>query len=510
VTTTAFFLAIILGLNVAYELKRDIQNTAMFSYPPSPATLQWLSGGQFASRLSRSLRLWWLLDRLYGAESHWARELTQPFRYGALRDRLFAPSHPKAETLSVAALVADCRGTDCVCQRSLRHFLTHYSPSQSIPEWIHETAQRTGLKPTAIETYLDQAPFAVTHRSLRQDLALLVAQGWLEQISHRGYGCVPASQWLQSPMEKTPTSDWAGLSLVQTWQLLHILESVAFVQPNLEIVINALWEQVARSHPSTAKQSQPLSRRIFLHIDYVVSPDNQEHVDDFQQQVESLWQTPNGGVIQFDTWVAKEQRLAHVTVYPVCLHYARRAKYLSAYGIDPFGQVGWHNYRLDRIRSDTLQILPWGDPNVPAILKQQQQTGTLPTPEWIEQQLEDAWGLNFYLPKGLLILRFPALFAQDYVDNTVRHSTFRKRSYANLLQLVQRQITDRQEQQAVLETLQQRSPHDAYYQAWVRVGDINVIMRLRDWRPQGEVIAPWQLRQQMQREVEEERSHYVT
>lgn len=469
----------------------------MFTYPPSPGVLQWLSGGQFASRLLRSLRLWWLLNRLYGAECHWAAELPQPFRYGDLRDRLFAPSHSSTEADSVAAVVAACRGTDCVCQRSLRSFLIHTSLSQSLPEWIHETAQRTGLTPATIEACLDQAPFAVTHRSLRQDLALLVNQGWLTQVPHRGYGCLPASQWPQPPADAVPTLDWMDLSPAQTWQLLHILESVAFVQPNLDVVINTLWERVGQLHSSTAKQNPSLSRRIFLHLDYILSPQAQETVDDLQQQIESLWQTPDGGVIQFETWVAKEQRLARVTVYPVCLHYARRAKYLSAYGLDPFGQVAWHNYRLDRIRSNRLRVLPWGDPEVPAILKQQRKTGTLPTPEWIEQQLEEAWGFNFYLPKALLILRFPSVFAKDYVEDTVRHATFRKIPYADLLSLVAQQIIDGQERRAVLEILRRRSPDDAYYQAWVRVGDVNVIMRLRDWRPQGEVIAPLSLRQQM-------------
>ncbi len=484
----------------------------MFTHPPSPGILQWLSGGQFASRLVRSLRLWWLLNRLYGAECHWATELEQPFRYGALRDRLFAPSHPQSEALSVATIVAACRGTECVCQRSLRSLLTDgltdASCPQSIPEWITETAQRTGLAPTAIEACLNQAPFAVTHRSLRQDLALLIHQGWLGQVPRRGYICLPASQWPTPPAEATPTLDGLGVSPAQTGQLLHLLESIAFVQPNLDVVINTLWEQLGPWPTSPTQRSQSPSRRIFLHLDYILSPEAQEQVDDLQQQIESLWQTPDGGVIQFETWVAKEQRLARVTVYPVCLHYARRAKYLSAYGTDPFGQVAWHNYRLDRIRSKRLRVLPWGDPEVPASLKQQRKTGTLPNPEWIEQQLEEAWGFNFYLPKALLILRFPVLFAKDYVDDTVRHSTFRKISHDQLFPLIEQQIAHRQERQAVLRVLQQRSPHDIYYAGWVRLGDINVIMRLRDWRPQGEVIAPWPLRQQMKEEAQQEATHY--
>lgn len=480
----------------------------MFTYPPSPAILQWLSEGQFASRLHRSLRLWFMLDHLYGTEVHWAKALSQPFRYGELRDRLFVPSHCPSETLSAMALVESCRGTNCLCQRSLGSLLLNSTLPQSITEWVAETSQRTGLTSPIIEAQLDQAPFATVHRSLRDDLALLATQGWLTRVSRKGYHCLPLEQLPQPPLETVPTVNVTQLSPAQTWELLHVLEAITFVQPNIDVVIDTLWQQVTQPSNFSSHRVQEPVRRIFLHFDYILSPEGQEKVDELQQQIESLWRAPDGGVIQFDTWVAKEQRTASVTVYPVCLHYARRAKYLSAYGIDPFGQIAWHNYRLDRIRSAQLRILPWSDPAVPPILKRQRQTGTLPIPAWIEQQLEEAWGFNFYLPKALLILRFPVSFAKDYVDDTVRHPTFGKVSYQNLFALVRQHIPEQQERQMIQDLLRQRSSDDTYYLGWVRVGDINVIMRLRDWRPKGEVIAPLVLRQQMQAEVEAERQHY--
>lgn len=42
----------------------------------------------------------------------------------------------------------------------------------------------------------------------------------------------------------------------------------------------------------------------------------------------------------------------------------------------------------------------------------------------------------------------------------------------------------------------------------IRTGDINVLMRLRDWRPNGEVIAPLSVRQQLQEEAKQELSNY--
>lgn len=99
-------------------------------------------------------------------------------------------------------------------------------------------------------------------------------------------------------------------------------------------------------------------------------------------------------------------------------------------------------------------------------------------------------------------MRFPVDFASNYVDDTVRHSTFQKIPYSELFKSVDTQVKNREERQLIKNILRQRSPDDTYYQAWVRVGDINIVMRLRDWRPKGEIIAPVVLRQQMLEEVE--------
>jgi CRISPR-associated protein (TIGR03985 family) len=105
-------------------------------------------------------------------------------------------------------------------------------------------------------------------------------------------------------------------------------------------------------------------------------------------------------------------------------------------------------------------------------------------------------------------LRFPATFARWYVDNTVRHPTFRSIAYSRLPDLVRQEIPDPLEQQEVLKLIDRRSANDAYSAVWIRAGDINVTMRLRDWRPNGEVIAPLSLRQDIAKEVTQELAHY--
>ena len=68
---------------------------------------------------------------------------------------------------------------------------------------------------------------------------------------------------------------------------------------------------------------------------------------------------------------------------------------------------------------------------------------------------------------------------------------------------------DRQSEQ-LFKIVSQCPIEDAYYIAWIRAGDINVLMRLREWRPNGEVIAPLSIRYQMKAEVEQEFQNYQT
>jgi CRISPR-associated protein (TIGR03985 family) len=366
--------------------------------------------------------------------------------------------------------------------------------------WKAEVVTLSGLNPTDLDAILREAPFATVHRSLRDDLKQLVTLGWLQT---EGRGCfltVPPRQWPSLPGADPPGT---VLSISETWELLRVLESVAFVQPQLDVIINTLWEQVSQPRAGNA---EPV-KRIFLQLDYILPPEVQERVDGHQEHIEQLWQS-GGGVIQFDYWQARRERQVPVIVYPVCLHYVRRAKYLSAYGLDPQGQIQWHNYRLDRIRSQQLRVLPWGDPTIPAALKQRWRTGHLPTPDEVEAQLDAAWGFDFYRPRAWLLLRFPPDFARDYVENTVRHCTFEPIPYQTIPQRMAEVGSNPEEQRQLLQLLQHRSPEDAYYCADIRLGDINVIQRLRDWRPKGEVMAPLSMRQQMRQEVQAEWQHY--
>jgi CRISPR-associated protein (TIGR03985 family) len=95
------------------------------------------------------------------------------------------------------------------------------------------------------------------------------------------------------------------------------------------------------------------------------------------------------------------------------------------------------------------------------------------------------------------------------VDNTVRHPTFKSVPYPKITSLLQKTVSSDRERDAILAIVEQRNPSDRYYQAWIRPNDINIIQRLRDWRPNGEVLAPISLRQRMVDEATQELMHYL-
>jgi len=56
--------------------------------------------GQFASRWLRSLRLWWLLNQIYGVECHWATALPLTQRLRLFTPGTIAPAAPGNSTQS--------------------------------------------------------------------------------------------------------------------------------------------------------------------------------------------------------------------------------------------------------------------------------------------------------------------------------------------------------------------------------------------------------------------------
>jgi len=493
--------------------------TAIFQGAPTPQILHWLVQGNLASSMSRAMRYWVILGMIYRD-----RQLPDLFRYPDLRDRLYSPQHPTSEKLKAETFINGCSDRHCICANSLNHWL------QATEGTRGQLQALTGFDQQQCETELAQLPFATVHRSLRGDLEKLAQLGWLKALPRGEFQVLPISHLPQLPAatywgfsQTRETSQLTilntlfkqNLSRQQSLDLLVALETISIVQPNLELLLDSLSELLIAEQESdrllSVHQKLP---HTFVNFDYILPPEVQDRVDDYHKQLEDLWHTSDSGVIQFEyemiTPKSKKlhkspvknasefskfsSRISQVTVYPVCIHYLRRAKYLSAYGIDPEGNIAWHNYRLDRITSEHLKVLAWGDREVPKQLKQLRNSGKLPTSQEVEIELRKAWGFKFYEEPQLLLIRFSEDFARWYVDNTVRHPTFKAIAYTKIKVLLQKAIPNAHDRNTILAILEQRNPSDRYCQAWIRPNDVNIIQRLRDWLPNGEVLAPVSLR----------------
>jgi CRISPR-associated protein (TIGR03985 family) len=246
--------------------------------------------------------------------------------------------------------------------------------------------------------------------------------------------------------------------------------------------------------------SQPLGgfRRFFVEVDYII-PDNREDVDDCLNFLKEVWAKVPVPPVKFTYKSAKLGRSIERIVYPVCIFYARRAIYLSAFGQTPSDQGEWYNYRLDGIQH--IQQLKWTDGNIPEVLLNEY-PHKLKTPEYIREQISDVWGYDFYEKRRLLVLRFERDFHDLYVQGTFRHENFQKISYKTVKEIINKQPN--LEKEALIQVIEKRSPNDSYYKVFYRDKDVNIIHRLRSWRPNGEVLLPWDLRRKFAQEALQE------
>jgi hypothetical protein len=367
-----------------------------FELPLTVEVLRWLAGGQLAERLERAVRLWVLLHCLYG-ENRWP-DLPETFGYTHIRDRLLSPRHPKQDLAQ--GIPSPCPDVDCICWKPLRF-------------WLKDPNLLAALKAEVpdLEALLSAQPFHKTHRTLRKELDYLAARGWLQQIQANSrrrdnFRCRAPGDRPQLPVSSSALT----LSGHQLEQIYHILSDVAFVHPDVQVLLDEIW---ANQRTPSRWRDQHSQRRLFVWFEYILSDEQQERVDEYQSQLEALWANPEAGVIGFD-YATRQHGIRRILTYPVCLFYARRAKYLAAFGQlpTPEGSLGWHNFRLDRIQSERLAVIPWDAPSIPPELATRKRQRKLPSPEEVQAAWEEAWGSDFYLPKALLILRFSPEFAR--------------------------------------------------------------------------------------------------
>ncbi|MGF1497769.1 MAG: TIGR03985 family CRISPR-associated protein [Elainellaceae cyanobacterium] len=464
--------------------------------PPSIPLLQWLARGTLKQNLLQAIRLWVWLHLLYG-DRHTRLLLAEPFSYADWRDVFFTLDHPTGEAKP------DDHNPNCPCAKVTAAWLFGDRLTSTQADWtmrqqdpiqrrqtrkqadqFRQSLQEHGVLPDHLERLLHQTRlFGMTRRTLAGDLQILAEMHWLQRV---GQGYQTVAEWPEWPRSSDSAPD-AQLSA----------RNLAFLtQPDLAAIADSFSQDI---------QGQ---RRFFVHVDYVVAQQWIDRVDDWQDWLRAIWQQEPVPPVQLKFRPAGATSDVSLVVYPVCIYYYRRGPYLCGYGQRPHlpkNEVGWLNYRLDRIQD--LHKLNWRDAAIPRELKRQYQSHQIPKPEDIQGWMADAWGFDYYQPAQLLLLRFDQEWNRRYIRNSLRHETFQPIAYPDLKKLIEQEL-DGTERDRLLTIWRSRPATDAYYQAMYRRGDPNVYQRLRAWRPHVEVLLPWELRQRMKTEIEQERVFY--
>ncbi len=441
----------------------------IFSDPPRVELLQWLARGSLKQNLLRSIRLWACLQFLYGEQ-----KIKEPFSFSNWRDAFFSATHPKGDS------IPQLHDSGCACAKTTADWIFSGKSGVNEREWRQAIEQHDDIADAALNDLLQRQLFALTRRSLYKDLEILAELGWLER---QGKSYCRVKNWPTRPLaSSSQPSD--GKPNTYDSELPNI---------DLATIVQNLREPIAGV------------KRFFLEVDYIIHQANQDRVDDWHEQLKRLWQQNPVPPIRITYNSARQGAAVKCIVYPVCLYYMQRAIYLCACGQTPNRQGEWYNYRLDRIQQ--MHSLEWKDEDIPQLLLKYYPQN-LPHPDSIRERMEEVWGFDFYQEPQLMLLRFDRKFHDLYIEGTFRHDTFKICSFDRAKQLIRQNVPQPEQQQVLLTVLNSRSRLDAYYQVLYRDGDTNVRMRLRSWRPHGEVLLPWELRQGMTHEVEKEVQFY--
>jgi CRISPR-associated protein (TIGR03985 family) len=125
---------------------------------------------------------------------------------------------------------------------------------------------------------------------------------------------------------------------------------------------------------------------------------------------------------------------------------------------------------------------------------------TPPCPNTVRQSLSEVWGFDIYQPSATLLIRFDPYFHSHYVQNTERETLLKAVNIGVANRLIKSATLELSQKDSLLSVVE-RKPKDIYCRVSYRLNDRNVLMRLRAWGANVEVLLPWSLRAQMAKEI---------
>lgn len=467
----------------------------LFRNPPQPKLLQQLAKGLLEQNhhLIRAVRLWTLLRWLYS--DHGYATIPNRFTYPDWRQAFFSKTHQDEKREDIL----NHHDPKCACTKTTTQWLSELDIP--IDDWRQSLQKQISISDSDLEDLLQERIFAQVRKSLQSDLDLLVSWGWLQRVSNETGRSKHYRRVKVLPIPNKPENlDTEGsLTTKEQVYVAETLEMIGFLDPNLPLLAEQIFEQPHEDN-----------HRVFLYVDYLVpeSTQKQDDVDQLQGELQEIWDSGQIQPLLLTYHSAHLGLVKECVIYPVCIYYMERAKYLCAYGSNPEGAINWHNYRLDRICSKRLAPLDWEDPRIPQLLREKYEDGQLPTPKTVQTKLKEAWGFDFYKPSALMLLRFNQDFHEHYIRGTFLHHTFGSVDYKQTASLVRQHTSNPEHRDDLLEILQHRSPNDAYYTAKYRVTDFHVLRRLRALGPEVEVLLPWELREKIVLDIQKIWYHY--
>jgi CRISPR-associated protein (TIGR03985 family) len=440
-----------------------------FSTPPTVELLKRLVRNSLKQSLPKAVRLWVILQSLYGDDA----DRTAPsFTYPDWERSFFSADHDFGRDA-----VPGHHAPDCGCAKSLDYWLFETGGIERA-SWSDAFCQAFNVDLAELETLLHRGDrlFAVTGRSLENDFETLVNAGCLA-FQSKTDGKLYKNRYQK--VEVLPKI------LSETTTENAFVTAAEYIQTDLSEFVDAL--------------AQPIQgvQRFFLHTEYVVPRCLIDQVSDYQVQLKDCWNQPEVPPIHLTYCSAREfQEELKWLVYPVCVFYYQRAPYLFAYGHQLADrQLQWYDFRLDHITA--LQVLDWHHADLqPELVARRAEP---PMPDDIHLEMSDSWGFEFYRPSELLVLRFDPYFYANYIGPTERAALFTPMSRLEVLQQIGR-MADSGHSKALEQVIEHRGEGDVYCRIQFRSGDRNILMRLRAWSPNVEVILPYALRDQMAQE----------
>lgn len=493
----------------------------VFNYTPTVEVLKLLTPGSLKQNLAKAVRLWVILRSIYGDDIDEVKlELGEEFTFLQWRN-LFFEDAPKYHLRDKAPIL---HAQECRCATKLTDWLFKLYLNVEKKQWCFSFQNYYSIEYDELESLLlrgiinnssinseyndeflplqstqssqkfskflsNGRLFAVTSRNLKSyDFKSLISLGWLKKVSNQEEG--HPDKYLK--VNKFPDFFLARLQDSES-------QPEQFINEELSAFNNSL--------------SQPINsvQRFFIHTEYIVHPQLYKRVNSLQKQLKSIWSQDKVPLVKLNYKSAKlYQDTVHCIVYPVCICYYQRALYLFGYGQvpmqdekDSWSKINWYDYRLDRIIK--LHELPKDidDINIPQNFLDKCQGEYPPSTDDIKDEMSSAWGFEIYQRIELLVLRFDQYFYGNYIKGTERDEMFVKIPHSQVGKLIKshRGLASA-EHKKLLATLESRSENDIYCQVYYRVDDNNIVMRLRAWSPNVEVILPWHFRQRMTQNME--------